>query len=92
MGSYEEGYEDGLEEGRKQGGGGGCGLLIVLAILYLLFGRDIGKYEGSTSEEWFNEYDYQLERYIEFRECVETFDNFDTTKQLRYGSVFQYCE
>lgn len=78
-------------------GGEGCGcltFLIILAILYFLFtgGGGICEYEGRTAEEWFNAYDYQLERYEKFRSCVEDYDSLDTSEQIGHGGVFYYCE
>jgi hypothetical protein len=55
----EEAYEAGLKEGSGNNGGF-VGLIIILVILYLLFGKKIGKYEGLTAEEWADEYNALL--------------------------------
>ncbi|KKS94812.1 MAG: hypothetical protein UV68_C0002G0012 [Candidatus Collierbacteria bacterium GW2011_GWC2_43_12] len=52
----------------------------------------IGRYEGQTAEEWFNDYSEMEDKYQQFRSCVEDYDNFDVLTQIRYGGVFYYCE
>jgi hypothetical protein len=68
-------------------------ILIVLFVSKAMGGLlSFGKYEGQTAKEWFYEYDAIEERYQQFRECVEEYDNLDIEDQIQYGGVFYYCE
>jgi len=72
--------------------------LVILGITIWLGGKmlkgigNLGKYEGQTAKEWYYDYADAEDRYQEFRNCVEVYDNFDIRTQLDYGGVFYYCE
>lgn len=67
-------------------------LFVLLIAGVLLSGCSIGKYEGLTAGEWADEAYYWEDRYLEFRDCVETYDSFDIEEQIDWGGVFYYCE
>ncbi len=87
----EEAYEAGLKKGSNNGSGcGWLGWVVIFIILYLIFGRDIGKYEGMTAEEWFNEYDYESGRYedllADYEELQDEFDGLESClKRINYS-------
>jgi len=95
-------YERGLQDGRTQGGSSSCFVFIIAPIIFWLMivrwgwgiplAENLFKYESRTAEEWFDEADYWNVKYINFRNCVEDYDNFDILTQAQYGGVFYYCE
>ena len=66
-------------------------IILIIALIWALFFHK-QEYEGQTAEEWFYEYDYQVERYERFRSCVEDYDSLSMREQIDYGGVFYYCE
>ncbi len=53
-------------------------LIVIGAVIWgisKLFGGigGLGKYEGQTAEEWFNDYDYAESKYQELYDCVEPY-------------------
>lgn len=56
----------------SQGNGFGCGFLVAIIIIALIWGiGKNGKYEGQTAEYWFNEYDYCESQIYRYQSCVE---------------------
>lgn len=45
----------------------------MLLSAFFLSGCAIGKYEGQTAEEWFNDYDDVEERHQQLHDCVEPY-------------------
>jgi len=48
---------------------------VILLSVFFLSGCSIGKYEGQTAEDWFNEYD-EVEANLEA--CVDNYENIDS--------------
>ena len=46
--------------------------IVVFWFVFSAFGG-IGKYEGQTAEEWFNDYDEAEARYQQLHDCVEPY-------------------
>lgn len=83
-----------MDEENNSSFGGIIGLIIFIVIIYFAFKwiGGVGKYEGTSAEEWADEAAYWEDKYTEFRSCVEDFDNMDIKDQIDYGGVFYYCE
>lgn len=80
MDNYEDyGFEEEKEEASWWHWGIGFGIGLVIGATVL------GKYEGMTAEEWFNQYDYENARYIELRDCVETY--YENPDDLYYNCL-----
>lgn len=62
------------------------GTIVVLAIIYFIakafFGFSLGKYEGLTAEEWFDEYDAAVaEQYYEGRTAEEWYYEYEEASE-----------
>jgi hypothetical protein len=74
----------------------GLVLLIIGGIIWFIgktFGAigNIGKYEGQTAEEWYGNYADVEDRYQQFKNCVEDYDNLDIREKIDYGNVLDNC-
>lgn len=73
-----------MEDNESTGGGFIAGVIIA-AVIYFIFLRGGGKYEGQNAEYWFNTYDSELEQHQQLKDCVETY--YNNPKDLYYNCM-----